>query len=586
MNKQGKVWDILIKYLGKLFDSWMFFKAFATASTLENYYIRGYWYGFFFLLFIGVVIFLLEHWGLYLGFLTNRGSDLPLQFQEILSTAKEIIGLKSIFPRSVINFPLYLLVPITYLFINFIPKVKLWIGNIFSKFFISLFSKSIDVGEWFINHRWSSIFTILTLTFALSLGLYYIIDNSLSKKQLRKDLTAWFERTETFIETNPFSENEYEGYKNNVQNYWNPDFEKFFVNSEKNNSSFSVLNNLLFKLYGEPKLTKSWFEHLGEIDLTSIKTAQLNKDLTEEEIRAWCLVHILIGRINSRKFERNFRLNVENKTLLENLNFATAEFNAASLMLKSVKNQSDKWVKQYKSSINNGLGITFSNYFKYLVKNKDKPDTFVVENEDFNGCKYPRDCVSKTREYFNKAAEDYDACSYQKKRAGNNITDLFVRVAQNYDFYSASVSLDENKIEMSKLQLSTEIENEILELTQCLKKPYLNPIVLTTISQASISSAKLKIEENIDSTAEVVNSANYLKLAYNFSSPSSFLDWELEPYCNFFNETKRFGTLNQEVKDKYIKYQDVFNNALKRANNGDLESPTPQLKRRILEVCQ
>lgn len=654
----------LINGLQNMLDSWLFFKAFSTADSLQQFYNRGYWYGFFFLIFIGFLFLLLDYWGLYLGFLTNRGTDLPGTLKELLKQVAEIFGFNVKVPQFIRSFPIYFLIPLTYLAFNFIPPLKKKIGEWFSSFFIFIFVKAIDLGEWFINRRWLSIFTIGALTFLIALGLYYLVDQSSKRKQLGNDLNSWFVRTEGFIETSSLSENENTKYENDIKKYWNSDFENFFTSPENKISSFSILNDVLGQLYGEPSLNEEWFAHLEKIDLSEVDTNKLGKNATQEEIRAWCLVNILSGRIHNRKFEKKFnntyvksypvdnpnsrdnsnvnsnsafnsalsnlnsniklKINTNSKAnitgntvasvnssintsdnlnlntnsdvnsntalntnILSNLKTAEGNFKAAERTLELVSSkETEDWVKSYRSAIKNGLGNVYSNRFNYTVL---KNSLYNSENgEDISdGCKYPRDCVARAKKYYSDAAEGFNECSFQSLRKTNNIADLYVRISQNYKVYATTISLDENKTEMSRLELAGNMDKEVINLTKCLKP--LIPIILVTMAQASAESANLKIYERVENgevAAQVLNSATYLKMAYNFGNPSNLLDWELKPFCKFSKDSKTSKNMNENERAVYKKYQDSFSMALGKTNFGDLESPIKQINRRLEEICQ
>jgi hypothetical protein len=666
---QRRIEPWLIKALSWVLDSWMFFKPFSTAVTLDQYYNRGYWYGFCFLIFIGILFLALEYSGLYLGFLTTPGTELPEEIKKSLKSLPEILGLQLTIPSYFRSFPIYFLIPLIYLAFNLIPPLKKKVGELFSKLFILIFSKSIDAGEWFIQRRWISLISILVLSMLITVGLYYLFFQALNKSHLREDLIGWFVRTENFIESDSLTELRNNLYEESVEKHWDPSFETFFTSSDKKTTSFSILNEILKQLHGNKELREGWFAHLKTIDVKKVSNNKPSQKDTIEELRVWCLIYILSGRIHNRRFEKEFNdllshstviipptepvafvnsntninansnvnlnvnVNLNSKAnintnsnanlnlptpnlnanqlseILENLELADKYFKSAKETLENVEKklnsggqsadptgsqEKDDWIKKYRASINNGLGNSYSHHFKFLVKKDPRLNNAQDVSKRFNGCKYPRDCVSESKKYFLEASKDFEECSFQSIRTTNNIADLYMRIAQNYDIYAQSVSLDENKREMSRLELAAALDKQIKGLAECFNKrkktSQIPPLILITLSQASAQSAKLKIKENIQAqniSSQVENSASYLKMAYSFNDPSSLLDWELEPFCPFFADTLTSKKMPQTDKDKYKDYQNTFKRILNTFLS-DLESPVPQLERRIIEgkICQ
>lgn len=697
----------LIGSLKSTLDSWIFFKPFSTAETLEQYYLRGYWYGFFFLIFVGILFLALDRSGLYLGFLTNRASDLPEGIKFIFKGVTEFFGVKTEAMRSFSSFPVYFLIPIFYLLFNFIPAAKRKIGEMFSYLFISGFSKSIDLGEWFIKSRWISIGTILALTFFITLGLYYLVAEWSNKKQLKNELNNWFVQTEKFIQTTTLSRNQYEEYERNIKPYWNDKFKNAFSTPENKVSSFAILNTLLNQLYGKPNLNTEWFAHLRSINLDEITNNKPGENLSEEEQRGWCMVYILAGRIHNRRFQKELKdtliaanlkspkVNVEPSSdtesksdvsntntalqnnsaasnnakartntatntsvapygngntalqnnsaksvtanantneftnsatntsatptsdkpssetnLLEILANAEDSFKAAQTQLDKAKKQiqqkniyivsadederavlaknieeQETWTKNYQSAINNGLGNIYSNTFLYLV-GKKRFNEPVTEKKIFEGCKYARDCASEAKEHFIKSSEGFEPCSFQAVRKTNNIADLYFRISQNYKIYAETISSDKYKEEMSKSQLASNLDAEVLNLTKCLKEA--PKLILATMAQASAESAELKLSQNKDEDvlAQVKMSANYLKMAYNFDDPSILLSTELTPFCKFIENSQTSLKMSDADQAVYKKYQEAFKNTIGEPSPGGLDSPMKQINRLIGEVCQ
>lgn len=449
------------------------------------------------------------------------------------------------------------------------PSMRRRIGEWTANSFFWTLSRAIGTGEWFIENRWWALVFIIAMVIFLSLGISRLVRESNQLSSLTQGLDHWLMETEEFIQESAFVKKEPERYAH-VQHDWNNEFERILQLPGGYVHPGFYLHKMLETLYSDDKDSKhgrngdlsgaevnllSWKDELrsklpvltGLMD--ECKTS-LRSPLSAAEESSWDLLNVLMGRIY-------VRLSRDSKDFGE-LEKARDHFNAVQL-------------PRYQATANNGRGTIYANAFSAYLPGtpgaETSPDALIRLNAI---CSDSYRCAVEAFRSYQGGAGGGQSCSFQDKRRMNNIVDLLMRIAMQYDSVAANAraaGLIEEWIR-TREALADEIEKGVENLMKCNDKGPIIPTTFVTAAQALGASATLRIQSGQDGKREAISAASYLRIA-NSMQPVEQADWDVYYFC--------FAASNSEVSS-------VFQKAF-TSNFVGLPS-NEQLLRRIQRTCQ
>jgi hypothetical protein len=135
---------------------------FATARTLEQYGTNGYYF-----VGLSLAFIILLLWAVGMADV-GRASPLSVWLRDEM---RQALGIS--LPAAV---PPVLLLVLLYTFVGLYKPARVFVGEVFADTFFRLVSLGITAGDWFAEHRWNALLTIVALTSLITWGLYYVLE--------------------------------------------------------------------------------------------------------------------------------------------------------------------------------------------------------------------------------------------------------------------------------------------------------------------------------------------------------------------------------------------------------------------------
>ncbi|HZH30526.1 MAG TPA: hypothetical protein VEY11_07160 [Pyrinomonadaceae bacterium] len=509
--------NFTLKIIEKCFSTLT--RPFLAADSLPNYSRRGYFLlGF--ILATPIILLWLK------GYLSAPLSQSHPIVRGVYKALAEKTVVLSYIPDSYIS--LVLIPIIIYLLLFLWPSKLQLIGETTANICFWILEKVINIGEWYIEHRWHSFFLIISLSFILAALITFEAYKFSDERKLRSDFDYWLKDAGDFVRFNPVTEQEIERYAR-VKSYWRNDFNAILKLPDGSNHPALCLNYILDELYSKQE-EKAWndilqrkVEPLNEHMSKCVPHVAENMDLAQA--RAWASMNMLMGRINVRLSGDSESQNYSNyHELVKALRYFEA---VEKLQYKAPEDS-----KHYRSDASNGKGTIYSNTFSAYIRGQGSTS---LNQEQLNNlkvvCANPAQCAMRALESYEDAAKGFEPCSYQGKRKLNNTTDLMLRIGHHYkDVAKELTSHPFINWMRTPLSLANEIEQHIQNLMTCnASKPFLSTFALTAAQGYGVS-ARLKSQAGVDAAPNLLTAARYLRLANSFE-PLNISKWDLSYFC-------------------------------------------------------
>lgn len=372
-----------------------------------------------------------------------------------------------------------------YVLVFLLKPLRRWLGEATAYLFFGAIDVGIRIGEWCLQHRWSSLFIVIGLAAFISWGAHSFYLERAERQSRVKDFKFWLDQADRFIANNPLTENDGKKYREEVAGFWRPDdYDDVIVPTGGHTHPGFALSKMLEKVYPEqeePPSKSGFIRHLLDVR-DDLKKEMANytprEGQTDSERRAWALMNILMGRIHSR---------LADELSADRLNYLTQakEYFSAVARFYDEHVPSDP-EKRYQAAAHNGLGTVYAKVL--LPPLQSQHELLRLCGGDVHKCG-----DEALKEYAKVSGE---ACSFDERRRENNRVDFLARVAINYD------KLDTGQIARlddicgrggagSKAKLAACIESRLTGLMKCESEPPFLGIHYATAAQAYGASAEL-----------------------------------------------------------------------------------------------
>lgn len=420
-----------------------------------------------------------------------------------------------------------------------VKPVRHAVGELTAKAFFGTIDFGISIGEWCLQHRWSSLFIVIALACSISWGIYALFEIDRIKQEeatrteiMTIDFNTWLSQADTFLERNPFTGEESEPYKRSVETLWKTEFATGIKLGDGRPHPAIVLHKMLHEVFhdkpspGSDEWRKFLMSKLDTLKRYMQEYEFRDGEKTVEEKKAWALMNIFMGRVYFRlaEFDDNYPEEL-NKTHTPKSSFLLISRGYFSKI-------GEGYEQRHQAAARNGLGNIYSNV---LEPSRNDPTAFSEGVRLVCGpAGRPEECVKLALEKYAKETPAKDPkdkdnpCTYEKRRRANNMVLLLARVGLNYSQMNpGSLKFNEGCDSKTKVGLADCIERQIVELMSCTGRDPFIGITFTTTAQGYGASAELRRGEQSapEVEARAAAAGKYLRLAYSLrSGPQTNMD--------------------------------------------------------------
>lgn len=480
------------------FLSWLI-APFSRAKKIEIYATNGY-----FLMGLVLAAVISLFWGV--GLLGLILTQLPASVHDILKGAFGAIGWL-VPPESVL---LVGLIVFIYWLLYFIKQVRLLVGETFAKLFFGTINVAITMGEWCLEHRWSSLFIVIVLAGFITWGTFYVFEARGRNEQLRDKFALWQRQVKKFSTQNKHVDDETAKYQEEVSPFWDDKFSNI-IGLPGHDPGFT-LHKMLDVLYSQSSPEKqNWVkflrDHIGELKglMDGFKPPDIQM-MTPNEKQSWAWMNILMGRIYVRLCEDS---KVSN---------GCSDFKNAMVYFGKVA-ELDQFLQDknenYRLAAHNGMGTLYANALDLLIQD---PNSTMKEI-----CPYASTCANNALKEYAEAGGT--GCSFEGVRRENNNIDLLLRIGFGYEYLNKGQGIDlyevcSNKHVEKESDLAACMETRSKNLLGCVAGPGFFPNAnYVTAAQAYGVIAKLRlVDADPDVRHEAEAAGSYLRLVFTFDT--------------------------------------------------------------------
>jgi len=383
-----------------------------------------------------------------------------------------------------------------------VPRLRNSIGLFFANTTISIAKTAMSGAEYLILHRWTSLSALLVVTATLALAVFAFVQEQRSTGSLENDFQHWVRLSEAVVKSTPGDGRDLSRYSQ-AATLFSPKFS----------------NILQPQTYDKAEAIAATFRCLVDSQPSGRPFRMAASDCAQ----------VIEPLAKHSTIDSNNRLSQLFTIVLVQLRFFSAgddchhidSFDDSLRRLRELQKGEYRALSQHLQG-NIYACMAFSSLRADRISTHPSPDCNDIDS-----------CFRQAIEAFYHASDGAPRCGFLDKRCRNNVLDVLVRIAAEFDAFTSLQLRDTEMLQWAAepTLLADNLDAGSQSLLRCAYTEPVIPTIYFTSGQALAAAADLSSTDSPLVLSRLERSGTLLSIAAAYHPQEAFT-WYVEPFCS------------------------------------------------------